>query len=291
MKTQKIFKPNSPLISLFILFYMLSVGDVAAKNYYVATNGKDTNSGSSSSPWATFNHAMDTLQPGDTLIIKNGTYNQSLKATKSGREGSPITIKAENDGGTIIDGNSNLIPLYIAGTEGNHKSYITIEGIRCQNSSGAVVAIARADYVTLKRVSAYNAKDGNNSNYHLISLYIATNILLEDCAASGVGRYLYNIYECQNITLRRCWGRWIDYERTPFGIMQIYGSDDSIFENNIGTQGPTTKLLDGIGMWAHTYNATADRNKIYGNIIYGGLKLWAYYSRKRISFVFSFSIL
>ena len=35
--------------------------------YYVSTTGNDNNAGTKSSPFATFQHAMMSLEPGDTL--------------------------------------------------------------------------------------------------------------------------------------------------------------------------------------------------------------------------------
>ena len=44
--------------------------------YYIALDGKDSNSGTSSAPWATFAKARNCLKPGDGLFIKEGIYYQ-----------------------------------------------------------------------------------------------------------------------------------------------------------------------------------------------------------------------
>jgi len=100
---------------LSILYAILLLPKIsqAAATYYVATNGSDINPGTNAQPWATFSKAMTILQPGDTLLIKDGTYYQSLDVTISGTAGNPITIKAENDGQAIVDGQSVRIPLQI----------------------------------------------------------------------------------------------------------------------------------------------------------------------------------
>ncbi len=275
MKILKILIFNFFTICFFFFFSILANNKTIAIPYYIAVTGSDINSGSITSPWATFDHAMTQIKPGDTLIIKDGTYYQSLNITVSGTETNTVTIKAENDGGTIIDGEHIRKPCEIKGTDSNHIHDIIVKGINCKNSKGKVFIISLADRISIKRVSAYNAGVGNN---HQFLVYRGNNVLLEDTVASGSGRALYDIYESQNTTLRRCWGRWVTHSGGggPNAIIQLYGSDDSIVENCIGTKDPTSShQVSGIKVWAHTYNDTADRNKFYGNIVYG-LSFWGY---------------
>ena len=46
----------------------------AACAYYVAPDGSDDAPGSEAQPWATFQHAADTTQPGDTICFRGGVY-------------------------------------------------------------------------------------------------------------------------------------------------------------------------------------------------------------------------
>jgi hypothetical protein len=55
-------------------------------------------------PGQSLQEAADRLQPGDTLLLAEGTYYQSLKVTRSGTAGNPITIKAKAPGKVIITG-------------------------------------------------------------------------------------------------------------------------------------------------------------------------------------------
>lgn len=45
-----------------------------AATYYVAPNGKDTNSGTIDHPYATVQRAQESVVPGDTVYIRGGTY-------------------------------------------------------------------------------------------------------------------------------------------------------------------------------------------------------------------------
>ena len=42
--------------------------------YYVSTAGSDSNSGNQSAPFLSIQHAANVVNPGDTVIVENGTY-------------------------------------------------------------------------------------------------------------------------------------------------------------------------------------------------------------------------
>ena len=63
-----------------------------AKVYYVSTTGSNTNPGTSTAPFKTFEKAVSVLAPGDTLQVMPGTYYESLRLTKSGTAAAPITV-------------------------------------------------------------------------------------------------------------------------------------------------------------------------------------------------------
>lgn len=59
--------------------------------YYVATNGSDSNNGSSGSPWLTITKAAATAVAGDTVQVASGTYNSaSINCNNSGTSGARI---------------------------------------------------------------------------------------------------------------------------------------------------------------------------------------------------------
>ena len=45
--------------------------------------------------------ALDAAAPGDTIVLKDGVYYQSIVITKGGTAGKPVTLKAANGGATI----------------------------------------------------------------------------------------------------------------------------------------------------------------------------------------------
>ena len=50
----------------------------SGKQYYLAPNGSDSNSGAADHPWQTLAKANEKLKPGDTVILRDGTYGGIL---------------------------------------------------------------------------------------------------------------------------------------------------------------------------------------------------------------------
>jgi hypothetical protein len=54
--------------------------------YYVAPNGRDDAPGSESQPWISYQHAADSVQPGDTVCFRGGNYlvEDTVRISESG---------------------------------------------------------------------------------------------------------------------------------------------------------------------------------------------------------------
>jgi hypothetical protein len=64
------------------------------QTFYVAPGGSDQAPGTLDEPWATIQHALDTLAPGQRALVREGTYTQSLVMNRAGSAGAPITVQA-----------------------------------------------------------------------------------------------------------------------------------------------------------------------------------------------------
>jgi len=61
--------------------------------YSVAPWGDDKNSGGIDDPWHTLQHSVNRLNPGDTLLIRGGTYREYVTMKQSGTESNPIVVR------------------------------------------------------------------------------------------------------------------------------------------------------------------------------------------------------
>ncbi|MBA2813092.1 right-handed parallel beta-helix repeat-containing protein [Streptomyces sp. KM273126] len=77
-----------------------------ATTLYVATTGSDSNSGTPSAPLRSIQRAVDLAQPGDTILIRGGTYapTTNIQLLKSGSASEPITMSNYNGERVVIDG-------------------------------------------------------------------------------------------------------------------------------------------------------------------------------------------
>ena len=94
--------------------------------YYVAPGGGDDNPGTEAQPWATFQHAADIVQPGDTVCFRGGTYpTEEVHLAHSGTAEAPITFIAYPGEAPILDGGGSTGELLIL-DQGT--SYLRISG-------------------------------------------------------------------------------------------------------------------------------------------------------------------
>lgn len=62
--------------------------------FYVAPGGSDQGPGTLEEPWGSIQHALDTLSPGQTAFVRDGTYTQSLVMNRAGTAAAPISVLA-----------------------------------------------------------------------------------------------------------------------------------------------------------------------------------------------------
>jgi disaggregatase-related protein/fibronectin type III domain protein/TGF-beta propeptide len=240
---------TSRKLVVFLFAFLLSSAarTSAASTYYLATNGSDLNPGTSSAPWQTFSKAWSLMAPGDTLIVRSGRYYQSISPTISGTAGSPLTIKAEVDGGAILDGQGARSGIQIFSNPPTipTRQYITIEGFRVENSGERpAVQVSSQDgtplsgqsnNIIIRRTGARG--DAMSSNNPVWEIARARDSLLEDVWGWRYGRYVVNVYGCTRITVRRGvfrwdgWGQGANKPGDPKFNMGVYDTHDSLFEN------------------------------------------------------------
>ncbi len=253
--------------------------------FFISPTGNDANDGATESKaWATFSRAWKDLYPGDTLIMLDGVYHQTLKpGVRNGTKDNPITIRAQNDGQAFIDGDgvrSEVVKLG-GGWEGEPGQrpvgdYFILEGIVARNagthSIGNVILIKGSGNV-LRRVSAYDAHTDTNSG--VIKITGEYN-LVEDCVAAGTGRKMIHTLGDHNI-FRRCLADWRGHDSRlwhdcwPWGDgIEIYNASNNTIENVISySRNPTY----AIHLQSQGPGSLAVNNKILGSMaVLAGMK-------------------
>lgn len=206
--------------------------NVLAATYYVATNGNNSSAGSSTVPFQTIQKGLSVLAPGDTLVIRDGTYSGSSNSFTNfpnGSSGQYITIMAENEGNVIITAGLSMA---------DNNKYLIIQGLRFQDPNQKSI---RGQYVKFFR----NEFKGGCSSGNCMTTSVGTNdvnttadILLEDNWFHGAGgRYNLLIYNSSRVVVRRAVvrhdGGWGPADGNPEAGITVYNTQDSSLQNCI----------------------------------------------------------
>lgn len=280
------------MFKLILIFLMLLVAvNAHAATYYLATDGNDsTGDGSASNEWLTLQHAVGEMVKGDTLIVRNGTYTgasnvynsaNSMPTGSAWTTGNYTTIKAENDGMAIFDGNDARDMFYVGSLSG--AQYWQFEGIMWCNPLGNSLLMMGISQVKLLRCGAYDAGDGNNVNFAIGQG--CSYVLAENCYAYGSGRYKFLAYRADKIIFRNCVGRldivdaYSDHNE-PISIYALYYATDCLVQNCIAIDSDQTAYYtnyDGpygsfyaISNGSYPCNNNSFTNSVALNVAMGG---------------------
>jgi hypothetical protein len=209
------FQKTIVLKQIKILVFLMFSGLIFSQNndfYYVsALTGSDSNNGSETAPFETINRAISLVNPGDTIFVMNGTYqndgygtvdtttntnmnnNHVVTINKSGTAGAYITLKNYPGHTPIIqfDGRGGIVI-------SNDMNYIIIEGFEVVGPAASITyaeAYANREY---KVLAASDPDDDINYNHTYFSgkgiwggygahhHIIIRNNIVHDTAGSGI---------------------------------------------------------------------------------------------------------
>ena len=217
--------------------------------YYIAKTGNNNNLGTEAQPWLTISKAASAMTAGDTVYVKQGTYNEQVWVSKSGVAGNYITYSAYpgDENKAIIDGtrfNYNWNP----GEEAPvmlEASYINFTGFRVINSN--MVGIRASGTI-------------NNVNLYKNWIYNTAG----SCIAFRGNKY--GSYDIKNIIIEgNDAGLCLNGEYGE--AISIRGVDGFEIKNNIVHDGGDGRPSDGAG--GEGIDAIhAANGKIHHNIVY-----------------------
>jgi hypothetical protein len=217
--------------SVMLMVCVLAVPALAA-TYYAAPGG--TGTGKSIDSPATVVSAVALCGSGGTVQLADGTYTgASGMIYMLGKVN--VTVRAAHDGQVWLDGNGQNQPVRLDTCRG-----VTIEGINASRSNVSVVDVLHCHDVTIRRVCAWNAAEGNNV---IFGAHWSTGTKFEDCGGWGRARKTFSCsQDCNYTKYLRCWGRWeacqsVGPKHTFEGN---YNSYNTWFINCIGTWDTST---------------------------------------------------
>ena len=131
---------------LLVLATLAFAGAAQATTYFVDRTlpGSNSNNGTSeSTPLLTIPKCVAmAVNPGDTCLVKNGTYPEGITMSRSGTNGSPITLKnypGHSPHLLFADRTNSVNRIHLDGGSGTARiNYVTIEGLHIENAYNGV---------------------------------------------------------------------------------------------------------------------------------------------------------
>ncbi|MGL5818837.1 MAG: right-handed parallel beta-helix repeat-containing protein [Phycicoccus sp.] len=121
------------------------------RTWYVATTGSEGGTGTAEAPFTSPQRALDAVGPGETVVIRAGTYavpgGLSLR-DKRGTPAAPITIRGE--GAAVLQGGAvEDMPVWAALLSVERSSHVTVSGLTARNSGWFGIAVQDSPSVTV----------------------------------------------------------------------------------------------------------------------------------------------
>lgn len=254
-------------VLVFAVFIITCASSVSfAATYYVATTGNDSNAGTLSSPFRTVQKGLNTLQPGDTCIIRGGTYNEALVMGQSGTSTAPITIvNYTGETITINSGSSKAL------RTGGNKHYYTIDGIRFI-SSHTVFDAYGGDYTLDFGDGVWGGDtdpNAGNNGFILRNCYIEGAIyiyghynLVENCELNGKSIWGNGIWERSAASHHNIYRKNTVYDYVTRGIWSMQNTTSVLIQGNT-VHGTGAQAINCDGALHPTYSCTVRGNTVY----------------------------
>jgi hypothetical protein len=74
----------------------------AGRDWYVVPGASSAGTGTKTAPFGRIQSALDVAQPGDVVHVGPGVYLETLRTTRAGASGAPITIRADGARGSAV---------------------------------------------------------------------------------------------------------------------------------------------------------------------------------------------
>ena len=164
--------------------------------YYVAKTGNDNNLGIAASPFLTIQKAANIVNPGDIVIVRDGTYTATttyiVGLSRSGTAANPIVFKSENKWGAKLDGSNNTTDSGW-GFVFNNADYITLENFEIKNIGRmATYVMEGSSNIIIKGNNIHDiGRRCTDTDYGMVGVcaWKASNITIKNNIFANIGRY------------------------------------------------------------------------------------------------------
>jgi hypothetical protein len=279
---------------------------------YVGPGGSDGGDCTADAPCRTLDFDRLKVKPGDTVVVKDGTYgglrivcgseNPALSGgrcngrnanARCGTADAPITVRAENERKTRLKVDGMQSAIYVEGCQ-----YLVVQGfdtatadsIAATKVSVPTIADFRNSHVTFRRILGWGTnRCGNN---HVFQTVGSTDSVFEENEAWNHSRHAFSCSGGDRVVYRRNYINNNDVTQSgnpaclengkPRGgtsreSIALYPCSNSIIENNM-IEGKQAWGINVEGAaWSLKGQRPSSNNKVIGNVVAGtylGMKVF-----------------
>ncbi|MCP4287449.1 MAG: DUF1565 domain-containing protein [Gammaproteobacteria bacterium] len=251
------------------LVLCLSLSSLSAAVYYVDgehTGSSDANSGTKAAPWSTIQHAVSSTAPGDSVYVKNGTYNEQVRFDRSGTAGNDITVAAYETQGATIDGNGVSVPPYSGLVDIAGRGYVRFSGFRVINSgpggTATGIQVEGSNNVVVAKNYTFNTASSGILVWGSSSILISGNEVEKALSAGSVSENeAITVGETNGFEIRNNYvhdGHSIRGE----GIDAKDGSRNGLIHNN------HVHHMQGVGIYVDAWDKATGSIDVYENLVH-----------------------
>jgi len=219
-------------------------------------------------PGASFEAAVESLNPGDTLVVHAGTYADTgrISVTVKGTAEAPVAILgAAGEARPVITRPAEAQPQNTINIEG--ASHLTIRGLEIRSNGGDGINVSKGpSYITLEDLEVHDVDVGINFKSTMHHITVRHNHIHHTGDDGGTGEGMYvgcNDGSCA-VSDALIEGNWIHdtlQSTQGDGIEIKLGSHSNIVRNNVihdtrypcillyGTQGQPRNVVEGNALW------------------------------------------
>jgi parallel beta-helix repeat protein len=285
------FAPLSVVMSLATLFaFTGSAGAAVSCDLVASPSGSDSASGSVTAPFATAQHLVNALQPGQTGCLRAGTYNEDVSIGHGGNAGAPVTLTAYPGESVTIVGRfwiaqgANYVTVTGLGLDGKNADNLPSPTVNSNNDTFSY------DDVTDEHTAI--CFDLGSDTYGVANNTLITHSRIHDCGVMPAINHDHGIYVADAVNTTIEWN--LIYDNADRGI-QLYpnaqyttvdhnvidsNGEGIIFSGDDGEASNNSNVYDNLltnalirhdaESWYPSGNPLGTNNSLHNNCVWGG---------------------
>lgn len=229
--------------------------------FWVSPSGVDSNPGTSGAPFRSIQAAANSVNPGDTVIVRNGLYTDHdangvvVNVQRGGTSANWVTFKSENQWGAVVDGQNTAADCFFVG--GASGGFIRIEGFEIKgavSANGGNGIHCFASNLVIYRNNIHDiGRFCSDTAFGQSGIYSEnqTGIVIDSNVIHDIGRFYPGENGCSGLTT-------FNYENHDHGY--YFNGGSAIIKNNVFYNCKS-------GWPLHLYNQPISNSQIINNTI------------------------